>query len=228
MGKDLSFSKLFLGLAAISQAMEAGINELTIFLLATAGITLLGELFWNCRHVNRWPLVAKISVCALLAVVVYLGSFIEFIRPPIVFQSDNGEPFITTDNSGTKWIRIRAINRGWREVICRIYLTRLEKDTNVIVQERLPLFPNTDEPTGSTNDRVVPPYDDLGQIYNLASIKKGATELSLQSEQFNWQPHPPLGLGAYVFTVRASYSTCRSDAQIFKVKYKGDQDVSFE
>jgi hypothetical protein len=147
----------------------------------------------------------------------------------ISFEYENRVPFLQPDNTNTIWIRVRALNTGEKDSVCRVYLSRLEKDG-----EATPLWHDDDlqlrwagkefESPGNI-ERTIPAGQ--GRIFNLGFIKKDSGELTIQNPQFALQVTKKLSPGIYHFTIQASHISCRSKPTKITVKYNGQQDASF-
>jgi hypothetical protein len=191
---------------------------------------LQATVAWIKRH--KYALMSNAILCGVISssFLAYVDIERELTNPiTISFDYRNELPFMQPDNSGTLWIRVAANNSSAKDVLCRVYLNRLERigePKPLWSAEKLQLlWAGTEyESTGNT-DRTIPIGD--RRIFNIAYIGKGASELFIQSQQFASQVSEKLTPGIYKFTVQANHSTCRSDPIEIVVKYEGQQSASF-
>jgi hypothetical protein len=197
-------------------------------------VAILNDLrAWIARH--RYALISNSFLFGIIfaAFLAYTDTNQQLKNPiTISFEWENNRPFLEHDASDELWIRVMAHNVSTTDFVCRVYLNALEKDGEtkpLLMQgdtiELLWAGSDYESPTQAAGDRTVPAG--AGKIFNLAYIKKGANELSIQPPQFSNQISEKLSAGIYKFTIQARYSACRSDPTDFVVKYEGQRQVSF-
>lgn len=228
MDKRFPASQFVLALASIATAMEGAMSPPLIFIWATVGIIFLSELIWTS---NWWEkkdinVISKVTVFIAIALPVYTATYWNFIIPNVIFEIGNDDPFVQKAVDGSIWVRVRAVNRGWREVTCRFYLNRLEiygRPEPILKDESLQLWPAGSEEDPSS-DRMIPSND--FKYFNVVFIPAGAKEMDIPSRQFRRQTTEKLFPGIYKLTIQASHSNCRSRREEISVKYDGSDKVS--
>jgi hypothetical protein len=204
-------------------------------LAGNATAALLSALLVDAVAAIKRHRYALYSNCFLIAVLwaaflAYADVKQQLINPiTISFETDNIRPFLEFASEAL-WVRVRARNNSHQDVVCRVFLNRLEKKGEGAAfwaGEPLRLYWSGSEVEEPDNaDRTIEPGP-LGKIFNLAVIDKGANELRIQNLQFARQVPEKLSAGVYTFTVQATHSTCRSDPFTVSVQYKGQQNVAF-
>lgn len=228
MGIGLPIFQGVLAVVAILAGIQSGVNPLMVIAWATAGIVLASELLWTRIPQTRfWPWWGKLSVCVIFAGAIYSVSYLGYLRPNVIFEARNADPFIRPAMDGSLWIRVRAYNRGWAwtEVLCRFFLNdlRLDGEKPIIAEESLQLEPGGGELLPSSLEIPVPSGE--GRYVNLAYIKKGANTLTIQAPQFQYEHDPDLPPGTYRFIVSASGLGCHATQTQITVKYNGGRDI---
>jgi hypothetical protein len=149
----------------------------------------------------------------------------------ISFEWNNGPSYLEPDTLGQLWVRVKAKNHGPKDTLCVAYLDSLQKDGESkslwkAIDDPLRLaWAGTEPEPADSLARTIPTGE--GRTFNLAFIKKGANELSIQNIQFGYQNSVKLTPGTYRFVVQTGRSGCRSDPQEISIRYAGKQEVSF-
>lgn len=228
MGIGLPIFQGILAAVAILAGIQSGVSPVMVIAWATAGIVLASELLWTRIPQTRfWPSWGKLSICVVVSGAIYLVSYVGYLRPNVVFEARNSDPFIRPAMDGSLWIRARAYNRGWawNEAVCRFYLTALQRggEKPIIADESLQLLPAGGEMLTPSGDTPIPTGE--GRYFNLAYIKKGASKLTIQAPQFANEYDPDLPPGTYKFMVSASGLGCRASQTKITVKYNGERNI---
>jgi hypothetical protein len=208
------------------------INQWAALLTGGLIIAFLAAIERRCGRSISWRAFLRLAILLLFfaCFLMWREQDLQLNKPiTVAFKYGNAMPFMQPDSGGQLWIRMRAINIGANDIVCRVFLNKLEKigqPSPIWANDNLELFwAGTEyEPQGNS-ERTIPASK--GRIFNIAVIKKGANELSIQNQQFESQATDRILAGTYRFSIQASHSTCRSDPFDILVEYKGGQTASF-
>ena len=232
------------------QGVVGTASSILLFLFILLGVTARlwpGLTIWGQKVSPEWAQAWRVSIIVLVTIIAFRLLVAPFwiwkkehaaraaleqqLRNPttISFEYENSKPFIQPDTNGQLWIRVKANNNGPSDIVCRMYINRLEKigvETPLWSNHTLLLLwaGNEDEFPGNTQ-RTVPAR--MARIFNLAYIAKDSNELSIQHSNFASEVSEKLSPGTYKFTIQAIHSTCRSEPTEISIKYDGQQRVSF-